>query len=148
MDDRSLAYIGRMMDGYGVIGVNCGWERMSRTLQAHDIEFSCEEVSSYWGKEYTIYAYKRCGQRRYAYEYVEVDVDDYIIVSIVVSRKLRYDELRAILLLIDIENGILSQRLLPTFRCYECGSEVHWLDIDARDIFERIKYWNEHYCGC
>ena len=75
------------------------------------------------------------------------NVDDYDITRMYFNRRPSRNNIIIAQKVDDLKCDFLCKRLNENFHCWECGTELHWLDIEG-DFNEKITALQDKYCGC
>jgi hypothetical protein len=78
---------------------------------------------------------------------VQTAIDDYDIVKYFFLNEPSRDDIITLDFISRIEFKFFMRHIKPTFVCWECGVETHWLDIKG-DIFKKYEALEDRYCGC
>jgi hypothetical protein len=78
---------------------------------------------------------------------IRTDIDDYTVEKLYFNRKPSKKAVETMQSIIDLENNFYFQHLKEVFTCWECGRDVHWLDVDG-DFNTKANALFEKYCGC
>lgn len=91
----------------------------------------------------------KIGENRYVAQFsYRSDIDDYQIEKLYFNHMPSENNVKTALLLSEIELYFMLHPRQDVFTCWECGREVHWLDVEAKDLNERFDMLKERYCGC
>lgn len=153
LDYKSEKYLTDLKKSMGYLGGNSGYLGMEAILKKKGVlESNLETVEEFEGflnsSEFTIYRYENEGDIRYCAEFgYQTDMDDYTIETLIFNKQPSLKNIHTIISINDLEFMFKFKRLLPKFKCWECGRVVHWVDLDGD--FERKKdMLEDKYCGC
>lgn len=77
--------------------------------------------------------------------HIRTQIDDYSVVKIYFNKWPTEILINTAIAIDNAESYIYSHS--PTFECWECGHEKHWLDIPG-SIKEKLAARKDYYCGC
>lgn len=139
-DKRTRLYLEKVIENIGLLGEKHGWD---------EEEFEIIKQYSIWGN-LTGSGYVDVGKLddgRYIAQYCfQTDIDDYDITRLYFDHMPSKNNIETVKLIEDIKFYFCTRKK-STFRCWECGNEVHWLDTEGNleTKFENLK---NGYCGC
>lgn len=145
LDDRSYKYLRAVKENIGLIE-NCSYEYVAKDwdyLKVKERETHTKNIPLNV-EEMTIGKYKEVYVMQY---YVQTDIDDYCIPKYF----FRYKPKIHYVFTIDRINAIqrkLQETKSPYFKCWECGRQTHWLDVEGNLEKKADEYLDSHYCGC
>lgn len=91
---------------------------------------------------------ERNGEKLYVCQYtIRTEVDDYDIIKILFNKKPSKKSIKTCDAILDLETQFFMKEKSPTFFCWECGRETHWLDVKG-DFWKKLAGLEEKYCGC
>lgn len=133
-------YIDKILENIGLIEEKHGWDEES---------FKVIKQYSTWinltGSGYVDVGMLDDG--RYIAQYcVQTDIDDYDITRLYFDHMPSEKDILTAKLIADIEFYFCIHKK-STFKCWECGNEVHWLDTPG-NLEEKFENLKEKYCGC
>lgn len=77
-----------------------------------------------------------------------VSIDDYCIERIYFNRFPTEQDIKTAITINDIKTYLRLHPDSEIFTCWECGRELHWVDIDENDLIKKFEMLKEKYCGC
>lgn len=137
-DMRTKNYIESCKKNVGFLRMESGWD---------GLEFTKDFELEVWINTNNAVECGRNKAGEWVAQYgIRTDIDDYTIFSYVFNRK---PDKRMILDIEAIYNLEISFARLgtDTFKCWECGRELHWLNVEGT-LKEKISALEENYCGC
>lgn len=136
---KSRAYIESVMKEIGLKsieeGVDSGGETSSLPENAEKISYFVN-ASTYIGKVDNLWLVET---------YYQYEIDDFAITKMWFSRKPTMQDIGAAFAIERIECKLHNNK--ETFRCWECGRTTHWVDVEG-DIIEKVRRFEDRYCGC
>lgn len=138
-DKRTESYLEKVKNSIGLIDIKHGHEeesldsvsRISLFFNTSTVEVG-RNKDGVWVAQYTM----------------RTDVDDYDIVRMYFKNKPYEDTIKNAALIDEIESYFYFRGYdKAKFRCWECGREAHWLDIEG-NLQEKWHGLSEQYCGC
>ena len=154
LDNKSEKYLNELKDELGYIGGNSGYLDMEAILKKKGVLESAkleilETLEGFLNSsEFTVYQYENDGDVRYCAEFgYQTDMDDYTIETLIFNKQPSLENIHTIISINDLEFMFKFKRLLPKFKCWECGRVVHWVDLDG-DFEEKRDKLEDKYCGC
>ena len=116
-------------------GANSGGEASSLPENAEKISYFVN-ASTYIGKVDNLWLVET--HHRY-------EIDDFEIIKMWFSHKPTMQEIESAFAIERIEHKLYHSD--ETFRCWECGRTTHWTDAEG-DIIEKVRKFEDKYCGC
>jgi hypothetical protein len=134
---RTKKYIETCKKNIGLIRMESGWD---------GIEFTKDFELEVWINAGAVECGKNKAGEWVAQYGIRTDIDDYTIFSYFFNKK---PDKRMILDIEAIYNLEITFARLgkDTFKCWECGRALHWLDVKGT-LREKIEAFEENYCGC
>ncbi len=110
----------------------------------------------YQGTASTIrrYRYELDGDERWAVEWTDrVDVDEVVTTILTFDSYPTAADVDAVQAGRDARKAFRRGEASPEFRCWECGTDTHWLDVtdgegNTPSLRDRIDQAKRTYCGC
>lgn len=134
---RTAAYFDKVKNEHGFLG----WDV---TDDSSEFGSSSEDKIQAGRKECRMYA---DGDKWTVYWADFCPPDDLTFQAMFFSRKPTVGDIEFMMAATDIEGDISLRRIPETFVCWECGREVHWLDIEG-GLREKAEGARDRYCGC
>lgn len=78
---------------------------------------------------------------------IQPDIDSFYEHRITFKNEPSLQNLKTALLIDEVKTDFDRGKIKETFRCWECGRTVNWLDIDG-DLKQKYYYALDKYCGC
>jgi hypothetical protein len=136
-DKRTFAYLNKIKENTGFIEEKHGYdEEKIISSQNVFVWFNASEVEIGQTKEG-----QWCAQFS-----KQTDIDDYDITRLYFSKKPSVKTILTITTLSSLEFDFKYNRIKESFNCWECGREMHWLDVQG-DFSEKVEHLKERFCG-
>lgn len=139
-DKRTRLYLKKIIENIGLLGEKHGWdEEKFEIIKQYRIWINLT------GSGYVDIG--KLDDEKYIAQYsIQTDVDDYDVTRLYFDHMPTKNDIETVKLVDDIEFYFCTHKK-STFKCWDCGSEVHWLDTEGNleTKFENLK---NGYCGC
>lgn len=142
--DKKLAdFINKEIDKIGLVSIYSGYENDNPSF---DVEFDLPLNSLLSGPDRIA-----CGKSKdntwYAQYCIRTDIDDYAIETYEFTEKPDSQKINIAKIIETIQSDYrLGKDFI--FRCQECGSDNHFVDIPESDINKKWNLFRDSYCGC
>jgi hypothetical protein len=139
-DERTKKYLSAVKQNIGLL-------RIEGEEEGDGLEFDKIKEISVWINAYNVVIGKNKKEEWIAEYCVKTD-ESYAMIDYIYNRKPSEKVILTTRLLEDIDfyfsiNGWDK----TTFRCWECGRELYWLDIEG-DLSTKWIQFKDKYCGC
>lgn len=147
MSCRMKNFIDRIRENRGLIEMYSMMEE--RHPKAEEILKGAKLIGT-WSNPYSpadVEIYKTI-DGRYAIEFAVSYGDTFDIRTWIFNKKPSKKSFQDLLDIEEVEAKIRFLGYPEEFRCWECGRHVHFVDIEADNLQEKISNWLDRYCGC
>jgi hypothetical protein len=138
-DLRTQKYINSIKENIGFIDEKHGWDEEKNMTEIFTLKGWLNTSNIDIGKTTEG---KWCAQYS-----IRTDIDDYDVGKLYFNHKPTRTDINTAELISEIELKFFLQDITPVFTCWECGRQVHWLDIEG-NLKEKYEHLKEEYCGC
>jgi len=140
-DERTKAYLAKVKESIGLV------ESIVES-EGDGLKFNEERVINIWINANEVRIGKDEQLRWIAEFSVRTDIDSYTMYDFVFNREPTKKMILTVKLLNDIETYFSIYGWdKHTFRCWECGNDAYWLDIEG-DLEKKWDSYIDKYCGC
>ncbi|MGB9886661.1 MAG: hypothetical protein ACPLRW_06650 [Moorellales bacterium] len=148
-DRRTVAYLSAVLERAGVVGAADGLSAFDFVPQSvlREDQVVDRWRLGLWGPEVEV------GRDAEDWTVQRLDVfeEDYGYTVVRFTRRPARREVETAFLVQELYLDFWMGGLEPVFRCWECGREAHWLDIqlpDGESLAACVAALRERYCGC
>ena len=140
-DKRTEAYLVKVKESIGLV------ESIIES-EGDGLKFKKERAINIWINANEVRIGKDEQLRWIAEFSVRTDIDSYTMYDFVFNREPTKKMILTVKLLNDIETYFSIYGWdKHTFRCWECGNDAYWLDIEG-DLEKKWDSYIDKYCGC